>query len=138
MTEPDKALQSPVAVILKTTCKISDHKKKSPIISDFSVKLIKGYRYWISPFFNRDFWKSKSFRKDSSRQFLWSLVWNLQQTNQNFKSSWKELSKPKRVRFYKAKTQNKEKYTYYWRIAKRNRNKILCWQSSTEIPFLVI
>ena len=50
MTEPEKALQSPVASILKTTCKISDHKKKSPIISDFSVKLIKGYRYWISPF----------------------------------------------------------------------------------------
>ena len=50
MTEPDKALQSPVASILKTTCKISDHKKKRPIISDFSVKLIKGYRYWISPF----------------------------------------------------------------------------------------
>ena len=50
MTEPEKALQSPVASILKTTCKISDHKKKSPIISNFSVKLIKGYRYWISPF----------------------------------------------------------------------------------------
>ena len=50
MTEPEKALQSPVASILKTTCKITDHKKKTPIISDFSVKLIKGYRYWISPF----------------------------------------------------------------------------------------
>ena len=50
MTEPEKALQSPVALILKTTCKISDHKKKRPIISNFSVKLIKGYRYWISPF----------------------------------------------------------------------------------------
>ena len=50
MTEPEKALQSPVASILKTTCKISDHKKKRPIISVFSVNLIKGYRYWISPF----------------------------------------------------------------------------------------
>ncbi len=50
MTEPEKALQSSVASILKTTCKILDHKKKSPIISGFSVKLIKGYRYWVSPF----------------------------------------------------------------------------------------
>ena len=50
MTEPEKALQSPVASTFKTTCKISDHKKKIPTISDFSVKLIKGYRYWISPF----------------------------------------------------------------------------------------
>ena len=50
MTEPENALQSPVASILKTSCKISDHKKKSNIISHFSVKLIKVYRYWISPF----------------------------------------------------------------------------------------
>ena len=50
MTEPEKALQSPVASTFKTTCKISDHKKKISTISDFSVKLIKGYRYWISPF----------------------------------------------------------------------------------------
>ena len=50
MTEPENALQSPVASILTTSCKISDHKKKSNIISHFSVKLIKGYRYWISPF----------------------------------------------------------------------------------------
>ena len=50
MTEPENALQSPVASILTTSCKISDHKKKSNIISHFSVKLITGYRYWISPF----------------------------------------------------------------------------------------
>ena len=50
MTEPEKALQGPVASILKTTCKISDHKKKSHIISHLSVKLIQCYRYWISPF----------------------------------------------------------------------------------------
>ena len=50
MTEPENALQSPVASILTTSCKISDHKKKSNIISHFSVKFIKGYRYWISPF----------------------------------------------------------------------------------------
>ena len=51
MTEPENALQSPVASILTTSCKISDHKKKSNFISHFSVKLIRGYRYWISPFF---------------------------------------------------------------------------------------
>ena len=50
MTEPENALQSPVASILTTSCKISDHKEKSNIISHFSVKLIRGYRYWISPF----------------------------------------------------------------------------------------
>ena len=51
MTEPENALQSPVASILTTSCKISDHKNKSNIISHFSVKLIRGYRDWISPFF---------------------------------------------------------------------------------------
>ena len=50
MTEPENALQSPVASILTTFCKIADHKEKSNIISHFSVKLIRGYRYWISPF----------------------------------------------------------------------------------------
>ena len=50
MTEPGNALQSPVASILTTSCTISDHKKKSNIISHFSVKLIRGYQYWISPF----------------------------------------------------------------------------------------
>ncbi len=50
MTEPENALQSPVASILTTSCKISDHKKKGHIISHFSVNLIRGYRYWISPF----------------------------------------------------------------------------------------
>ena len=50
MTEKEKSLLSPVRSNHKTTCKISDHKKKSHIISDFSVKLIKGYQYWISPF----------------------------------------------------------------------------------------
>ena len=50
MTEPENALQSPVASILSTSCKISDHKKKRNIISHFSIKLITGYRYWISPF----------------------------------------------------------------------------------------
>ena len=50
MTEPENALPSLVASILTTTCKISDHKKKSNIISHFSVKLIRGYRYSISPF----------------------------------------------------------------------------------------
>ena len=50
MTEPENALQSPVSSIIKTYCKFSDHKKKSNITSHFSVKLIRGYRYWISPF----------------------------------------------------------------------------------------
>ena len=50
MTEPENALQSPVASILTTSCTISDHKKKSNIIGHLSVKLIRGYRYWISPF----------------------------------------------------------------------------------------
>ena len=50
MTEPENALQSPVGSILSTTCKTSDHKKKSNITNHFSVKLIRGYRYWISPF----------------------------------------------------------------------------------------
>ena len=50
MTEPENALQSPVASIITTSCKILDHKKKNNIISHFSVKLIMGYRYWISPF----------------------------------------------------------------------------------------
>ena len=50
MTEPGNTLQSPVASILTTSCKTSDHEKKKNIISHFSVKLIKGYRYWISPF----------------------------------------------------------------------------------------
>ena len=45
MTEPENVLQSPVASILTTSCKISDHKKKSNIISHFNVKLIKGYQY---------------------------------------------------------------------------------------------
>ena len=50
MTEPENALQSPVASIITTSCKISDHIKKSNIISHFSIILIRGYRYWISPF----------------------------------------------------------------------------------------
>jgi len=50
VTEPENALQSPVASILTTSCKISQNKKKSNLISQFSVKLIRGYRYWISPF----------------------------------------------------------------------------------------
>jgi len=50
VTEPGNALQSPVKSILTTSCKISHHKKKSNIISHFSVRLIRGYRYWISPF----------------------------------------------------------------------------------------
>ena len=50
MTEPENALQSPVASIITTSCKISDRKKKSNIISHFSVKFIRGYQYWISPF----------------------------------------------------------------------------------------
>ena len=50
MTEPGNALQSPVKSILTTSCKISDIKKKIPFFSRFCVKLIKGYRYWISPF----------------------------------------------------------------------------------------
>ena len=50
MSKPENALQSPVASILKTSCKIFDHKKKSNITSHFSVKLIRGYQYWISPF----------------------------------------------------------------------------------------
>ena len=49
MTEPENALQSPVASIIKTSCKISDDKKKSSVFSHFSIRLIKGYRYWISP-----------------------------------------------------------------------------------------
>ena len=49
MTKPENSLQSPVASILMTSCKISDHKKNSHIFSYFSIKLIKGYRYWISP-----------------------------------------------------------------------------------------
>ena len=49
MTEPGNAVQSSVASILTTSCKISDHKTKSNIISHFSMKLIRGYRYWISP-----------------------------------------------------------------------------------------
>ena len=51
MTDPANALQSPVASIITTSCKISDHIKKSNIISHFSIILIRGYRYWISPFF---------------------------------------------------------------------------------------
>ena len=50
MTEPENALQSPVATILKTSCKILDRKKDCFKISHFSVKLIKAYQYWISPF----------------------------------------------------------------------------------------
>ena len=50
MTEPENALQSPVASILTTYCKISDHKGKSHKISHFIIKLIQGYQYWISPF----------------------------------------------------------------------------------------
>ena len=50
MAEPENPLQSPVASIITTSCKISDHKKKSPKINHFSVKLIQGYQYWISPF----------------------------------------------------------------------------------------
>ena len=50
MTEPENALQSPVASILKTSCKISNHKIESNIINHFGVKLIKGYQNWISPF----------------------------------------------------------------------------------------
>ena len=50
MTDPENALQSPAASIHTTSSKISEHKNKSHIISHCSVKLIKGYRYWISPF----------------------------------------------------------------------------------------
>jgi len=50
VTEPENALQSPVASILKTSCKISNHKIESNIINHFGVKLIKGYQNWISPF----------------------------------------------------------------------------------------
>ena len=50
MNEPGNSLQSPVASIISTSCKIFDHKKKSTIINDFSVELIRGYRYLISPF----------------------------------------------------------------------------------------
>ena len=50
MIEPGNALQSPVASIITTYCKISDHKKKFPFVNYFCVKLIKGYRYCISPF----------------------------------------------------------------------------------------
>ena len=50
MAEQENALQSTVSSILTTSCKISDHKEKSHKISHFSVKLIQGYRYWISPF----------------------------------------------------------------------------------------
>ena len=49
MIEPENVLQSPVASILKTSCKISDNKKKRHFFSHFSLRLIKGYRYWISP-----------------------------------------------------------------------------------------
>ena len=50
MNEPENSLQSPLASIISTSCKIFDHKKKSTIINDFSMKLIRGYRYLISPF----------------------------------------------------------------------------------------
>jgi len=50
VTETGNALQSPVASILKTSCKISNHKIESNIINHFGVKLIKGYQNWISPF----------------------------------------------------------------------------------------
>tara|TARA_B100000945_G_C20130787_1_gene479301 strand:- start:64 stop:414 length:351 start_codon:yes stop_codon:yes gene_type:complete len=50
VTEPGNALQSPVSSIITTSCKISNHKINKPIISRFCVKLIKGYRYFISPF----------------------------------------------------------------------------------------
>ena len=50
MTEPEIALQSPVASILKTSCKISDHKINGHNISHLCVILIIGYRSWISPF----------------------------------------------------------------------------------------
>ena len=55
MTEPENGLQSPVASILTTFCKIYNHNKKGNIISQFSVKLIRGYRYWISPFLPASF-----------------------------------------------------------------------------------
>ena len=50
MTKPENVLQSVLASIFKTFCDIYDHKKKSKIISHFSMKLIRGYQYWISPF----------------------------------------------------------------------------------------
>ena len=50
MTEPENSLQGPVASIITTSCKISVNKKRSHNINHFSIKLIKGYRYWISPF----------------------------------------------------------------------------------------
>ena len=50
MTEPGNALQSPVSSIITTSCKISYDKINKPFINHFFVKLIKSYRYWISPF----------------------------------------------------------------------------------------
>ena len=50
MTEPENSLDGPVASIRTTSCKISDLIKKRHILSHLSVKLIKGYRYCISPF----------------------------------------------------------------------------------------
>ena len=50
MIEPENALQSPVSSIITTFCKFSNHKNKGQKINHFSVKLIKAYRYWISPF----------------------------------------------------------------------------------------
>ena len=50
MTDPGNALQSPLASILKTCCKIYDHIKKIHFFNNLSVRLIKGYRYCISPF----------------------------------------------------------------------------------------
>ncbi len=50
MAEPENVLQSPVASILKTSRKISDHKIIGHNISHLCVILIKGYRCWISPF----------------------------------------------------------------------------------------
>ena len=50
MSEPENALQSPVASILTTSCKKTNHKKNRHLISHFSVIIIKGYQYWISPF----------------------------------------------------------------------------------------
>tara|TARA_B100000945_G_scaffold60537_1_gene45045 strand:- start:1620 stop:1970 length:351 start_codon:yes stop_codon:yes gene_type:complete len=50
VTEPENVLQSPVGSILMTSCKITKDKKKSNKFSLLSIKFIKGYQYWVSPF----------------------------------------------------------------------------------------
>ena len=51
MTEPEHALQSPVASILTTSCRFShQNNKKNNFLSRVIVKMINGYRYWVSPF----------------------------------------------------------------------------------------